>query len=521
MLIQFLFFNIAGFSLSVFIAFVFFAAGLLYFDSWNVDKLKKAPLIRSIGFFLLAIAATAHSVTLSLPLVATLTELFKIAGLATIFLSLIKEPIPHAPKKEKLALVIPLVLPVLNSALVPLSAVLMLLIAIWYLRQSTEGKEKQRRFAALAFFFLALAEFVSAAYFWADTTNVFWSKLLAQFGVVWSIEHIFELIGITILAIWIWGYIRFRLNIQLFVTTVALTLSIFLITTFFFTFLLLRNLENDALSHLKIDIRVVQYAIEQLQKEALASTTAVAENSDVKTAVINKNTNDLYNLTSKLMLSYNASDLAVTDTSGRVIMRGEDKENVGDTLVFDPTVVSALKGHSLATVITLGGAIAPQIQIKAAVPFYNGQSLLGVISSGFWIDSAFVDGVKEVTGLDVAVFGGNKRAATTFVAADNKTRLIGTLETNKDVLSQVLQEGQIYTGASNVLNQPYYIAYAPLKTFGNKPIGMLFVGEPQTTLFAAAQKSIDLTFLSSIILMILSIIPAFLLARYIKENLEA
>lgn len=521
MLIQFLFFNIANFSLSVFTAFVFFATGLLYLDSWQVDKPKKTPLVRSIGFFLLAIAAIINAAPLSIAIVTTVTELSKIAGLAIIFFSLFKEPILNTPKKSKLAFAIPFVLPAFNLALVPLSTILMLLIAIWYFRQSTEGKEKQRRFAGFAFLFLALAEFISVSYFWADTTNVFWSKLLAQFGIVWSIQHIFELIGIIILAIWTWGYIRFRLSIQLFVTTVALILSIFLITTFFFTFLLLNNLETDTLSHLKTDVRVVQYSIEQLQAEALASTTAVAENADLKAAVTANNLDSLYNLTSKLMLSYNANTLAVTDATGRVIMRGEDRESVGDTLIFDPTVASALRGQPLATAIVLQGAIAPRIQIKAAVPFYTGSSLQGVISSGFWIDSAFVDGVKAVTGLDVTVFGDNKRAATTFVAADGKTRLVGTLETNKDVLNQVLQKGQIYTGAENVLNQPYYSAYAPLKTLGNKPIGMLFVGEPQTSLFTTAQKSIDFTFLCSVILIVFSIIPAFFLARYIKENIEA
>ena len=54
MLYQLLFFNSLSFALNLFGAFVFFATGLLYFDSWQIVKDKKTPLIRAIGFFLLA-----------------------------------------------------------------------------------------------------------------------------------------------------------------------------------------------------------------------------------------------------------------------------------------------------------------------------------------------------------------------------------------------------------------------------------------------------------------------------------
>jgi hypothetical protein len=50
---------------------------------------------------------------------------------------------------------------------------------------------------------------------------------------------------------------------------------------------------------------------------------------------------------------------------------------------------------------------------------------------------------------------------------------------------------------------------------------MLFVGKPQTTLLETAQKSIQLTFLGSFILMALSLIPAYFLSRYMQKQIEA
>ena len=85
----------------------------------------------------------------------------------------------------------------------------------------------------------------------------------------------------------------------------------------------------------------------------------------------------------------------------------------------------------------------------------------------------------------------------------------------------MLEKGEQFTGPAEVLNQPYYTAYSPLKTADGEVVGMLFVGKLQTELFAAADRSIQLTFLGSALLMILSTIPAYFVARYIKENTKA
>lgn len=521
MLIQLLFANTGHFALTIFGSFVFFAAGLLYFDSWQVNKRKKNLLFRGAGFFLLALVTLVHATTFEIPLLIFFMQLLKISGLILILFSLIDEPILHLPQKNKLALFIPTTISVFSLSLIPLSAALMLLISATYFRKAKEGFEKQLKPAFIAFLFLGISEILQIFFFWSDTLNVFWSKILAPYGPVWNISHVFEFVGILILFIWVWGYIRFRLQIQLFVLSVALSMFLFLTTTTFYTFLLLHNLETDTLSHLRTDVRVIQYAIERQEAEALAISLAVAENPDIKKAFLNKNQNDLYNLTSNLMLSYNTNVLAVLNDKGRVIMRGEDRESIGDTLIFDPTVISALKGQRLATVISLEGAIAPRIQIKATAPLYENSNLQGAISTGFWIDSSFVDGVKAVTGLDVAVFGGNKRAATTFVAPDGKTRFIASLETNPLILDTVLNQGKIFVGAEDILNRPYYTAYAPLKTYHDKTIGMLFVGKLQTELFDIAQRSIQLTLLGSAMLIALSLIPAYLFSRFLEEHLEA
>lgn len=525
MLTQLLFTNTAHFALTVLSSFVFFAAGLLYFDSWQVDKLKKTPLLRSIGFFLLAFVAAIHATGVEISLIVLFAQVSKIIGLILILVSLILEPILHSPRKVTLSGIVPFALPVLSSALIPLSAILFLLIAATYFRKTTEGLEKQLKGAYFAFLFLGIAEVLQIPFFWSDTPVVFWSKILAIYGTVWNIHHIFEFVGILILAVWAWGYIRFRLQVQLFVSVIALSLILFLTTTVLYTFLLLRNLEDDALAHLKTDVNVLQYSLESVKEKTLAHAQAVAQDPSVKQTFVSQDKAGLYNLITDYMSAQKTNTLLIASVSGEVIMRAEDKDRTNDNVSSNPIVKSALEGKELATVSYDEGITVPEISVKAAVPIREGGrsegKIIGVVITGITIDSSFVDGLKAVTGLDVAVFGKDKRAATTFVSPDGKSRFVGTLETNKNVLDSVLSKGEVYIGAATVLNLPFYTAYAPLKTNDNEIMGMLFVGKLQNTLTDAARKSIDLTFLGSMILIVLSLIPAFLFSRFLKKQLEA
>lgn len=408
-------------------------------------------------------------------------------------------------------------------SLIPLSAIIFFLISANYFRKSTEGLEKQLKPAFWAFLLLGLAEVLSISELLSQTSTVFWSKLFAEFGIIWIIQHAFKFAGVLILALWVWGYIRFRLQTQLFVMTFAISLIIFLATTTLYTALLLRNLEAETLAHLKTDVSVLQYSLKSLQERTLAQTQAIAQDSDVKKALVNNDKSSLYLLATDFMVAQKNSTLVIASPSGSVVTRAEDNERTNDNISVDPIFVEAINGRDQVTVAYKPGILYPEISVKAASPIREGSrssgKIIGVVVNGFVVDSAFVDGVDAVTGLDVTIFGKDKRAATTFVAPDGKSRFVGTLETNKDVLDTVLTQGKKYIGSGIVLNQPFYTAYSPLKTIDNKIIGMLFVGKLQNTLTEVAQKSMDLTYFGSIILICLTLIPVYLLSKFIEEQI--
>jgi sensor histidine kinase regulating citrate/malate metabolism len=201
-------------------------------------------------------------------------------------------------------------------------------------------------------------------------------------------------------------------------------------------------------------------------------------------------------------------------------MRGDDPDKVGGSLSDDRLVKEALEGNTQAAVVTKDGVIAPEVSVRGAAPIKSGDKVIGAVILGTLIDNAFVDGLKEATGLDASVYADNIRSATTFVAPDGKSRWIGIKEETDEVKKNVLVDGVAYIGSVEILNVPYHAAFAPLKNIDNNPVGMLFVGRPQVTLLQSAGKSIELTFTVTVVLLIMSVVPAYLVSKYIIDQIH-
>jgi sensor histidine kinase regulating citrate/malate metabolism len=295
---------------------------------------------------------------------------------------------------------------------------------------------------------------------------------------------------------------------------VVTALLLFTVTTFVYTSILVSNTERNSLESLETNLQTFEYSLGRLRSEALAQARVVTANQNVRKALKAKEGERLNSLLGEMMLSAGTDFLAVTDEDGAVLARGEDPEAVGDFLSAKTVVASSLEGEERSDIAVREWVVAPQIIVEAAAPIGK----LGVVYTGYVADNAFVDGVKEATGLDVTIFGGEVKAATTLVAADGVSRLVGVRQADEKVREKVLGEGEAYLGLSTIFHEEYLSAYGPLKNSGEELLGMLFVGYPATVLSEITQTSLDVTFLASVFLALLSFVPAYLLAKYIEKH---
>lgn len=512
------FFQNIDFTLNALSFLVFLSLGFLHLDGWTIDKRSVANLLtKSIGFICIGVFYALKASGVDSTLIYGLSHFLLFFGLILVYMSLFYEKILPKPHIQAPAFITVSATFLLGMV----SGILHMLIALQYRKKATKGLQKEVLTMYYGFFFLAVAQFLGMFLALSESSNVIVANIFKVYGSVWIVIGIFQIIGLLIISKWIFGYIRFRLNVQLFIITLTSSFLIFIVTTFVFTYVLLSNLQNDALGHLETDSRIFQFALESLQDESLSHTKAVAVDASIKESYADNNIEDLYDRAVQLMIDLETDFLVITDDSGRVVVRAEDQTQSGESLSSNLLIQSALAGNPLSTLVGIDDPLVGKIQVASATPLSIDDSVKGTVMTGFFIDDAFVDSVKGVTGLDTTIFSGDKKAATTLVGSDGVSRLVGTQESNQEVISTVLQSGETYRDAAIVLGEPYYAVYKPLTTLNEEIIGMIFIGKPQISVITTAEESFRTTFIGSLVLMVISILPAYYISRYIAENIEA
>lgn len=135
-------------------------------------------------------------------------------------------------------------------------------------------------------------------------------------------------------------------------------------------------------------------------------------------------------------------------------------------------------------------------------------------------EEALLDYVKQQTGYDLTLFYGDTRYLTT-IMDENGERQLGT-KASDDIIETVLNQGKTYNDNNiDVLGKRYIGHYMPLYQDGSSEIiGMVFLGEEYINVRNVVSRSFKELFLGILIVLILSIIIAYLIARHIVNAIE-
>jgi len=529
------------FALSMLAALVFFAVFWLYFDAWLGESHKKnKDVLKWVGFLLVSISFLVHATLIEQTDLGrsvlggtseTIATILRLLGYVGIIIGQLVDPLQKKPATKSLEeeLQEPKITKTAPAAAgstsvfgavygLPMAAGV---IAVLYWRRATTGLERHLKPVAIAFGLLFCFELVSVSELWRNTSNPNLFNLVKAFGPLWIISHGFLLAATLVLGRWVWRYLTERFLSQLFMIFTGVVLAIFLLTTVSFTYLLMRNIQNDSLGNLATAANVLNYAMDSKKAEARANAEAIAQNPKIAEAILAKDHKALAALTGEVLATKKLSGLTITTSSAQILLRAESPDRWGDSVSSDPLVRKALIGQPSSTLVSTEGVLAPVMSIKSAVPIRDGSNtIIGTVSAAVIADSAFVDGIKNSTGLDSAIYSTNVLSATTLTAPDGKTRQIGIKQNSRAVKDRVLTKGQTFKGSLSLFNRPYLAVYAPLKDVNNNVVGMLFIGQPQSSALQSASRSIELTFTLAVILMVMAIIPAYLMARYIAAQLK-
>lgn len=520
--------QIANFAINLFAGLIFLACGWLYFDSWRNKKSPKVLLI-VIGFIFLGFAfavSSADVANISVNISAYSDYLKFISSFAKTFgffllsLGLLLEPLGKKPVYQASSLQAGYFSIQAKPLLFFFPPVLSFITGILYLRKGYFGLENHLKPVGFSFILISLSESLIFISNTLPLKNIISYNLLSGFGPLWIIQNIIFLSAVILLAKWVFGYLLKRVQTQLVIIISSVSLVIFLFTTAVFSLILLGNIQKDTYSQLKSDAGILDYSLKNKQQEALSDAKFIAGNQDLKKAITETDKKKIKELVSAFILNKKASSLLVVSGEGVVLARGEEPDRTGDSLSQDLVFKRALEKGEVASFKTDNSALAPVVSVFSASVISDNGEKLGVVMVSYDIDSAFTDGVKESTNLDVSIYSGNVRSATTFVSPDGKSRWTGIKEENKNITETVLKKGQYFTGEVNILNSFYLSVFAPVKDMDNNPIGMIYVGKDYLDVLSVVAASVELTFLFIAISMLLWLIPTFLISRYIANQFK-
>ncbi|HEX3082151.1 MAG TPA: cache domain-containing protein [Candidatus Saccharimonadia bacterium] len=390
-----------------------------------------------------------------------------------------------------------------------------------YWRRAYPGLERHLKPVMRAFAWFTAFELVDLSTLARGTSDPRLQSVVAPFGPLWSLAHILLAVAAVILGLWVWQYLTKRVQTQLFMVITTACMVIFLVTTVSFTFLLMSRVQTQAFSSLETTAKVLNTSIAAQQAEAVSDAEVAAEDPAVAAAVTARDHTGLSAHLSNFLTTKKLSSLVITNESGQVLLRAEDPANWGDSLSSDTQVARALVGKGTSGLVSAEGTLAPRLVMRATTPLRDSQGLIvGTVAAAFTIDNAFVDGLQRTTGLASAMYSGPTRVATTLLSPDGTSRLVGVKETNTAVTNAVLTHGKTWSGLATIGSRSYLAVYAPLRDADNAPVGMLFVGEPQVLLLQAAGRSIELTFLIAVALLIVAVYPVHRISKSLAEQLH-
>ncbi|MCL2319837.1 MAG: ATP-binding protein [Treponema sp.] len=240
-----------------------------------------------------------------------------------------------------------------------------------------------------------------------------------------------------------------------------------------YTGILFRDKMNVTASNLN------KYLLE-CEHNSKVAAISVSQNLDIIRAVNERNTDKLRELLSAALDLYGVDFFIVTDESGDVLFRTHMEERSGDSILGQKNIQEALEGRVYSCIEE--GSIS-KVSIRTGSPVHNpGGELIGVISSGTRLDAqSKVDDFKRFFDIEVTVFYGDTRAATTIETNGNK--ITGT-HLSPAIAKTVLEDGEEYFGYDEIQGDYYSTYYKPLKNPEDQIFAILSVAYPVNELIA-------------------------------------
>ncbi len=321
-------------------------------------------------------------------------------------------------------------------------------------------------------------------------------QLVLEYSIAWQVGIFATFIGFLFLGIWAWNFIKVRPFLRVYVTFLSIAIAVSSLGSLVFTILIFQIIEQNNFELMRQGAQSEAIILRDRETTALLVARTVATNDEIIGLLQESDREELRESTREFLENSEADFLRIYNNAAQVVVSPHDPRDEGRSFADDDYVQLALQQkRQVRTFSTQPGILADDLVTRGFYPVLDEDTVIGVVEVGYEFGHAFVDFSKRNTGLDITIFTGKKRAASTILTLDGVSRWEGSEITEQAVIDTVLTVGITDTREVTWLGRPYYAAFEPIRDVNGEVIGMVSVGAPVAVLFENTKQQLISTFL--------------------------
>ncbi len=481
------FINNFHFAIELMGAVIFLMAAWLAFDSYLVRR-DSATFTRAIGFSLYALWQILYAMSGGSDVLSYISFCIFLIALLLVLVSFLRQ--------ERLQVTAIIVLPTFaawNGSL--RTAAALLLFAIAYYAYRTARQEFNKTWEPFYWAFTGLGVGTLCGIFAGNQTSV-----------AFIAELLFDMGAFILLARWVWQYLQLRIRESLILIFISAALLLSTIVTLAFSTILINQITSETEANLLTDARVLDLDIAGLKEQSSAKVALIARDALLAQAVAKNDFTTLSTLAEQYMEINHLGFLIITDKQGNVLVRAHALSRRGDSLAEERAFEEAILGN---TFVTIEESPVEKFSIRAGAPILEGGKIVGTVIGGYPLDNPLVDNIKRVTGLEMFIYQKDVAVAATALATDGRTRITGSVLTDKSVAGAVLTTGSSMTAHETLAGQPFLASYLPLSNGDGKIVGMIGAAKPEQDILDISNATNRLTLMTVILIMLVLVYPIY------------
>ena len=336
-------------------------------------------------------------------------------------------------------------------------------------------------------------------------------------SLIYILNNLLELVGFVFLTVWVWQYMRLRISESAVMILVGVIFTLSTIITLAFSTILIGRVINETSNNLLTNVKVLDFSLNGMKREALSKVQLVAKDVDIINAINSNDFSALDEVSGSLLEKYNLGFLIITDKNGAVLVRGNALSKRGDSLIGERVYEEALLKNSM---VTIEDSVAEGFSIRAGAPIYDrNNKIIGVAIDGFQLDNALADKMRKLTGFEMFIYKNNMSIAGSALGIDGRSRLSGNKIDDSVIYKTVLSEGKNFTGSIEINGARFHSSYMPLINGDDKIVGMIASAKPEQDIVNVADATNRLTLLTVLGILLILVFPIYFISKRISNNI--